>query len=197
MKILTEINGRWGAIVEDSLEPRRFAPAAVEEAEAAADRPACAVRAGLGARMRLWPIERQHLRHDSPALRCQEIQPQQILSGRRPEGSRGRMCRLPIESSGQWRGGSDPTQAHNRVDNASRQRRQALRPMAIRPAQPAKIRTPMRYLLRAEPSHSNASGCSPTFFSPATLRSLYAFTQSSQCLPAARSLPNSSRAIWS
>jgi len=44
--------------------------------------------------------------------------------------------------------------------------------------------------------YSNASGTSAMFFSPAAFFSLYFFTQSSQCLPAARSLPlNSSRAI--
>lgn len=43
--------------------------------------------------------------------------------------------------------------------------------------------------------YSSASGCRPMFFSPAAFLSLWAFTQSSQCLPAARSLPlNSSRA---
>src|SRR5580698_4633314 len=45
-------------------------------------------------------------------------------------------------------------------------------------------------------TYSSFSGCSAIPFSPAALRSLYAFTQSSQCLPAARSLPlNSRRAI--
>ena len=43
-------------------------------------------------------------------------------------------------------------------------------------------------------AYSSASGTSAMFFSPAAFFSLYAFTQSSQCLPAARSLPLNSSA---